>query len=65
MITVIVTDIGYWARSMSSRSLVHKKIVLKFVKGGRTPLLSLNELDEKSQTTIIHNKFCKQSIIKI
>ena len=58
------TDIGYFARSKLSRSLVYKKyfsliwqVVFKlgydFVKRGRISLLSLNELGEKSWATII------------
>ena len=55
----------YLVRSKFSRSLVHKKQRLDmtsvfnlehlFVKGGRMPLLSLKELDEKSRATVIAN----------
>ena len=33
------------------------RILIYFVKGGRIPLLSLNELGEKSQATITHGNF--------
>ena len=63
-----VTDMRYFARSKLSRSLVHKKnfsltrqLVFKlrylFFKRGSIPLLSLNELCEKSQVTKILGKF--------
>ena len=59
-----VTDMRYFAGSKFSMTLVHKKnfsliwqVVFKlgavFCKRGRIPLLSLNELWEKSQATII------------
>ena len=58
----------YFARSKFSRSLVYKKnlsliwlVVFKlgypFCNRGRIPLLSLDELEEKSQATIIFGKF--------
>ena len=64
MIKATVTDMSYFAKSTFSRSLVHKKdfdfirqvvfsLEYLFVKGGRIPLLRLNELGEISQTTII------------
>ena len=62
-----VTDMRYFARSKVSRSLVHKKHFsliwpvddkdMYFAKRGRIPLLSLNELGEKSHPTIILGKF--------
>ena len=70
------TDMRYFSRNKFSSSLVHKKnfrliwqVIFKagyfFVKRGRIPLLSLNKLGKKSQTTIILGKFCKQVIIKL
>ena len=69
------TDMRYFARSKFSRSLVHKKHFsliwpvddkdMYFAKRGRIPLLSLNELGEKSHATIILGKFCKQAIMKL
>ena len=58
----------YFATSKFSRSLVHRKnisfisqIVFNldtyFVKRGRIPPLSLNELGEKSQATILLREF--------
>ena len=65
---VAATDMRYLARSKLSRCLVHKKnfslmwqVVFKlgylFVKRCRIPFLSLNELGEKSQATIILGEF--------
>ena len=62
----------YFARNKFSRSLAHKRnfgliwhVVFKlgylFVKGGRLPLLSLNELGEKSQSAITLGKFSTKS----
>ena len=70
------TDMRYFSRNKFSSSLVHKKnfrliwqVIFEagyfFVKRGRIPLLSLNKLGKKSQTTIILGKFCKQVIIKL
>ena len=58
---VAVTDMRYFARNTFWRSLVHThtkidsdmtnslqvRILIYFLKGGRIPLLSLNELGEK------------------
>ena len=71
-IKAAATDVTYFARSKFSRSIVHKKdiiltwqLVFKlgylFYKGGRIPLISLNELGEKSQATIILGKFVNKS----
>ena len=65
---VAAADMRYFARSKFSKSVVHKKhfsviwqVVLKldayFVKSGRIPLLTLSELGEKSQVTIILSNF--------
>ena len=68
---VAVTDMRYFTRNTFWRSLVHThtkihsdmtnslqvRILIYFVKGGRIPLLSLNELGEKSQATITHGNF--------
>ena len=63
------TDMKCFARSKFSRSLVHKKNsgstcqvvvtfrILTFVKRGSIPLLSLNELGEKSPATKTLGKF--------
>ena len=68
-IKAAAADMRYFARSKFFGGLVHKKnvglvwqVVFKlgyFVNGGRIPLLSLNELGEKSQATIIVGKICK------
>ena len=62
---VAATDMRYFARSKFSTSLVHKKsfsLILQVVfKKRRVPLLSLNELAEKSPATIIIGKFIKKS----
>ena len=63
----------YLARSKLSRSLVYKKnlsliwlVVFKlgylFCNRGRIPLLSLDELEEKSQATIVFGKFANKSV---
>ena len=66
---VAATDMKYFARSKFSRSLVYKRnfsliwlVVFKlgyvfFVNRGRILLLSLSELGEKSQATVILSKF--------
>ena len=72
MFKVAAPDMRYFASSKFSRSLVHKKnfslireVVFKlgyfFVNRGRIPLLSFNELGEKSQATIILGKFVSKT----
>ena len=65
-VNVMAADMRYFARNKFFGSLVHKKkfglisqavfkLCTYFVKGGRIPLFSLNELGEKSWTIIIVN----------
>ena len=67
-----MTDMRYFARSKLSSSLVQMKNFsltseldlsqdTYFVKRGRTRHLSLNELGEKSQATIILDKFVSKT----
>ena len=67
-------DTKYFVRSRFSRSLVQKKnfgliwqVVFKlntfFVKGGRIPLLSLIEVDEKSRATNFLGDFVNKACL--
>ena len=61
----IVTVFMNFARSKFFGSLVRKKkqfssLDTYFVKGGRIPPFYLNELEEKSEATIILGKFVKK-----
>ena len=59
MFNAAATDVRYFARNKFFGSLGYKKMFgfTYFVKGCRIPLLSLNELREKLQATIILSIF--------